>query len=193
LQLLNLLRQGLQHLLNLLKLLRHDLNQLLQTMDVVLKELIELIELPKLLRKNLHQLLQRLREGLRLLTIAERQLLQLLRRLQERIADRRSAISIWRDASARLPELAELRSDACHGNLLDSPCRRALPELTRSSRRRGPLPSRTPFGTVRLNAARTLRGMRCLLFRTLSRSGPGGPLAVPLPRTIHRDVLVAAT
>jgi hypothetical protein len=32
------------------------------------------------------------------------------------------------------------------------------------SRRGGPLPSRTPSGTVRLNAARTLWGMRYLLF-----------------------------
>jgi hypothetical protein len=58
------------------------------------------------------------------------------------------------------------------------------------SRRGGPLPSRTPSGTGRLNAARTLWGMRCLLFCVLSLTGPREPLAGPLHRTIHRDVLL---
>jgi hypothetical protein len=56
LQLVNLMRQGLQNLLNLVELLRHHLGQLLEALNLVLQQLIQLCEL---LRKNLQQLLQR--------------------------------------------------------------------------------------------------------------------------------------
>jgi hypothetical protein len=63
LELMDLLRQDLQQLLNMLELLRHDLHQVLETLDLMLEKL---MELPELLRKNLQQLLGGLPESLRL-------------------------------------------------------------------------------------------------------------------------------
>ena len=63
--LVNHLRQELEELLNLLELLRHDLNQLLQQLRLLL---VVLIQLPELLRKRLQYLLQGQRIRLALLS-----------------------------------------------------------------------------------------------------------------------------
>jgi hypothetical protein len=125
--LVNLLRQELQPVLNLLELLRHDPKQLLETVKLLL---LQVIQLGELMREILQQLLQRLHVLLRLQPewlrrhpvegyVLER--LQIWRCLQREGCGNRVA-AIRKQASGRLPELGSWRSDAkrrsYHGNLL---------------------------------------------------------------------------